>query len=265
MTSLEKLLEIMERLRSPTDGCPWDLDQDFASIAPYTVEEAYEVADAIARDDMTDLQKELGDLLFQVVFHAQMAAEAGHFDFNSVTEGINRKLTRRHPHLFGTPEEIAAGHQPHAWEAYKSDERAESNGAGSCMEDIPLALPALMRAQKLGKRAAGVGFDWPNASGARLKMAEELDELDSEISKQDSDGIEDEFGDLLFACVNLARHLNIDGEKALARANKKFERRFRHMEAHLAESGLRLQDLDIEAMERAWQKSKDELDRLDAQ
>lgn len=260
MDSLQKLLEIMERLRNPQNGCPWDLDQDFASIAPYTVEEAYEVADAIARGDMQDLRKELGDLLFQVVFHAQMGSETGDFDFKSVTEGINQKLIRRHPHLFGTPEQIAAGHQPGAWEAFKAEERGASNGSSSSLDDMPLSLPALMKAQKIGKRVAGVGFDWPSADGARDKLAEELAELDEEIRRGNRDAVEDELGDLLFATVNLARHLNVDAEKALSRANQKFTERFQHMELQLQQKGVKLQDLDIEALEQAWQDTKRALD-----
>ncbi len=252
--SLQKLLHIMARLRDPQDGCPWDLDQDFASIAPYTIEESYEVADAIARGDMDDLRKELGDLLFQVVFHARMAEEAGLFDFAAIADGINEKLTRRHPHLFGTAEQIAAGHQPGDWEAYKTAERGATSN--SRLDDIPQSLPALMRAQKIGKRAAGVSFDWPDAAGARMKLAEELAELDTEVERQNGDAMEDELGDLLFATVNFARHLNIDSEKALARANHKFTTRFQHMEQTLRSQGLSLEHLDIDEMEQAWQSAK---------
>ena len=253
MGGIQKLLEIMARLRDPSEGCPWDQEQTFATIAPYTVEEAYEVADAIAHEDLEALRDELGDLLFQVVFHAQMASEAGKFDFSDVVDAISEKLIRRHPHLFGTAEEIAAGHDPGAWETFKAAERADSADT-SRLAGVPLALPALKRAQKLGKRAATAGFDWPDLAGVRAKVAEEIRELDAEIA--DGARIEEEFGDVLFSLVNLARHLDIDSEHALERANRKFEARFRLMEKQLEDGGERLESLSIDELEAAWQAAK---------
>ena len=253
MGDMEKLLEIMARLRDPSRGCPWDQEQTFSTIAPYTVEEAYEVADAIAQDDLEALKDELGDLLFQVVFHAQMASEQGEFEFADVVEAISDKLTRRHPHIFGTAEEVAAGHDPEAWELHKAKERTASTDS-SRLGGVPLALPALKRAQKLGKRAAGCGFDWPDLEGVRAKVTEEIRELDAEIA--DGGRIEEEFGDVLFALVNLARHLGIDSEHALERANRKFETRFRLMEKKLQQRGVRLEGLSIDELEEAWQAAK---------
>lgn len=253
MGEMQKLLEIMARLRDPSDGCPWDQEQTFATIAPYTVEEAYEVADAIAHEDLVALRDELGDLLFQVVFHAQMASEQGEFEFADVVAAISDKLTRRHPHLFGSAEEVAAGHDPTAWETHKARERAETADS-SRLGGVPLALPALKRAQKLGKRAAGAGFDWPDLDGVRAKVSEELAELDAELDG--GERIEEEFGDVLFALVNLARHLGIDSEHALERANRKFETRFRLMEQQIEDRGERLESLSIEELEAAWQVAK---------
>ena len=214
MSSINKLLEVMANLRDPKTGCPWDLEQDFASIAPFTVEEAYEVADAIAREDFEALRDELGDLLFQVVFHAQMASEAGLFDFDDVAGTISDKMLRRHPHVFGSEDERAAGAQAGSWERIKAEERA-ARSDDSALAEIAKALPALKRAQKLGNRASSVGFDWPDASGARTKIGEEMSELSAaECSGRPSD-IEEELGDLLFAVVNLARHLDVDAEIAL--------------------------------------------------
>jgi len=217
---LERLVAIMRRLRDPAHGCEWDREQSFATIAPYTIEEAYEVADAIARDDMDALADELGDLQLQVVFHAQMAAEAGHFTLDNVVERICDKLERRHPHIFGD-----AAHSP-GWEELKAAERKKSPD-DSALAGVALALPALERAAKLQRRAARVGFDWPDQSGPRAKIDEELAELDAE---SDHDRTLEELGDLLFAVVNLARHLNIEPEAALRDANAKFERRFRKIE-----------------------------------
>ncbi len=252
MTSIENLLEIMTRLRNPDGGCPWDQQQDFASIAPYTVEEAYEVADAIARNDMPSLRDELGDLLFQVVFHAQMAAEAGQFDFDDVAGSICSKMVRRHPHVFGNEAERARGAVPGSWERIKASER----GTTSALDGIAIALPALKRAQKLGKRAAGKGFDWPDIKGVRDKVDEELNELDEAEQEQDRGKMTEELGDLLFAVVNLARHLRIDPEQALVEANRKFDRRFRQMEADVNDSGGSLEDLDIDSLEQKWQSAK---------
>src|SRR5438309_3429917 len=217
---LERLVKIMKRLRDPVSGCEWDTVQTFATIAPYTIEEAYEVADAIARDDMDSLADELGDLQLQVVFHAQMAQEAGHFGLDDVIAGICDKLERRHPHIFGDAE-----HSP-GWEELKAAERKKSPD-DSALAGVALALPALERAAKLQRRAARVGFDWPDASGPRAKIVEELAELDAETAHHRK---LDELGDLLFAVVNLSRHLNIEPEAALREANMKFERRFRAIE-----------------------------------
>ncbi len=222
-----RLLEIMAKLRDPEDGCPWDLEQDFRSIAPYTLEEAYEVADAIERGDLGDLQEELGDLLLQVVFHAQMARELGAFGFEDVVAGICNKLVRRHPHVFAGATVESAAAQTESWERLKAEEKAARGRAGA-LDDVPVALPALTRAAKLGRRAARVGFDWPDATGPRRKVDEELQELDSAIAgDEDPDAVEAEFGDLLFALVNYARHLGIDPESALRGSNEKFVRRFR--------------------------------------
>lgn len=253
---MQKLLEIMASLRDPQSGCPWDLKQEFATIAPYTVEEAYEVADAIARGDMAGLRGELGDLLFQVVFHAQMAAEAGEFDFEDVAADICDKMRRRHPHVFGSKEERARGPAPGSWERIKA---AERHAETSVLDGIALSLPALKRAEKLGKRAAGKGFDWPDAFGVRAKVEEELGELDEAQRQGQAHRMIEELGDLLFAVVNLARHLGIDPEQALHAANRKFERRFRCMEADITESGERLEDCDIDALEARWQATKDKL------
>jgi len=243
---LERLLAIMVRLRDPVSGCDWDLAQDFASIAPYTIEEAYEVADAIARDDMADLRDELGDLLLQVVFHARMAEEAGHFAFADVAAAISAKMETRHPHIFaaagGTMDETR-------WEDLKAEERA-AKGIESALDGVALALPALMRAEKLQKRAARTGFDWPDPSGSEAKIAEEIEELKNASSDQHK---VEEAGDLLFAAVNFVRAHGISAEDALRAANAKFERRFRAMEA-LAGSGF--PSLSLDAQEDLWQQVK---------
>lgn len=256
MNNIEKLLEVMAKLRDPQDGCPWDIEQDFASIAPYTIEEAYEVADAIARDDIDDLRDELGDLLFQVVFYSQMASEQGQFDFDEVATGIAEKMVRRHPHVFGEAGARTAGEIEGSWEAIKERERAEQDD-GSALAGVARALPALKRAQKLGKRAGRVGFDWPDRQGVRAKVEEELDELEQAVGVRDAAGIEEEMGDLLFAVVNLARHLDVDPEHSLSRANRKFERRFRDMEAALLSDGKRLKDLPLALLDQAWRAAKE--------
>jgi ATP diphosphatase len=238
---LERLVAIMRRLRDPVSGCEWDREQSFATIAPYTIEEAYEVADAIARDDMDALADELGDLQLQVVFHAQMANEAGHFTLEDVLERISDKLERRHPHIFSD-----ATHSP-GWENLKAAERKKS-ADGSALAGVALALPALERAAKLQRRAARVGFDWPDTKGPRAKIDEELAELDAE---SEHPRLLEELGDLLFAVVNLARHLNIEPEAALREANAKFERRFRAIE--LAPG---FADLSLEEKERLWVAAK---------
>jgi len=251
MSNIEKLLEIMAALRDPAGGCPWDRVQDFASIAPYTVEEAYEVADAIARRDMAGLRDELGDLLFQVVFHARMAEETGDFDFDAVAAGICEKMLRRHPHVFGAAEERERGAVAGSWERIKAAERP-----GCALDGVALALPALKRSEKLGKRAARVGFDWPDPAGVRNKIAEELAEVDEACATGSSAAIFEEIGDLLFAVVNLARHLEVDPEHALNAANRKFEARFRHMEGEILRAGEQLEELDIGALEDRWQAAK---------
>jgi len=255
---MDKLLEVMAKLRDKAEGCPWDLEQDFSTIAPYTVEEAYEVADAIARNDMGDLRDELGDLLFQVAFHAQMAREQGSFDFDDVARGISDKMIRRHPHVFGTDEERAKGPAKGAWEQIKAAERAANSSAGadSALDGVAIALPALKRAQKLGNRASSVGFDWPNTQGVRAKIAEELAELSAAECSGKHEDVAEELGDLLFSVVNLARHLKVDPEQALTDANRKFERRFRSMETAAKEQRIKLAKLDIEALESLWQKAK---------
>ncbi len=260
MTSIQNLLEIMASLRSPDGGCPWDCEQDFASIAPYTVEEAYEVADAISRADMSSLRDELGDLLFQVVFHAQMASEAGEFDFDDVADSICSKMVRRHPHVFGTEAQRTRGAVAGSWERIKAAERAATHESGpSALDGVALSLPALKRAEKLGKRAANSGFDWSDIKGVREKIDEELGELDETLQGQDAANMTEELGDLLFCVVNLARHLKIDPEQALVGANRKFDRRFRCMEAEVNDNGGSLEDLDIESLEKKWQAAKKNL------
>ncbi len=255
MSSIEKLLEIMAALREPATGCPWDLDQDFSTIAPYTIEEAYEVADAITRNDMPALRDELGDLLFQVVFYARMAQEAGEFDFEDIAVGISDKMLRRHPHVFGDAAERAAGPVDGSWESIKAKERAESHDQ-SVLAGVARALPALRRAQKLGKRARTVGFDWRDRVGVRDKILEELDELEDAVGMREKAQIEEEFGDLLFAIVNLARHLDVDPEKALTAANYKFEARFREMEGAIASAGQTFKDHTLESLDREWRAAK---------
>jgi nucleoside triphosphate diphosphatase len=240
-----RLLAIMARLRDPKTGCEWDNVQTFETIAPYTIEEAYEVDDAIRRGDMTELKDELGDLLLQVVFHARMAEEAGQFDFGDVATAISDKMERRHPHLFGAADQ--GGH--HLWEQIKAEERG-ARGHKSALDGIAGALPALMRAEKLQKRAARTGFDWPDPSGARAKIDEELAEVEAAAT---SEARAEEIGDLLFAAVNWARKLGVDPEVALRAANAKFERRFRAMEA---EAGAAFATLGLEAQERLWQQAK---------
>lgn len=258
--AFDRLVAIMAQLRDPNGGCPWDLEQDFGTIAPYTIEEAYEVADAIERGHMADLKEELGDLLLQVVFHAQMATEAGHFDVSDVANAISDKMIRRHPHVFGDDDERTATGQTEAWEAQKAAERAaKSRGdraGSSAMDGVALALPALLRAEKLQKRAARVGFDWTDPNEIFAKLAEETNEVRDAIDEGDQGGIEEEIGDLLFVGANLARRLSVDPEEALRRANAKFERRFRAMEALATRRGQRFEALDLEAQEALWQEVK---------
>ncbi|HEV2302860.1 MAG TPA: nucleoside triphosphate pyrophosphohydrolase [Stellaceae bacterium] len=258
MNPIDRLLAIMARLRDRERGCPWDREQDFATIAPYTIEEAYEVADAIGRADMVALKDELGDLLFQVVFHARMAEEQGKFAFEDVAAAIADKMVRRHPHVFGTTEIASAAVQTEAWERHKAAEReARAAAAGrraSILDGVALALPALLRAAKIGRRAARIGFDWPDASAVFDKLAEEVEELRAELEHgADPARTEDEMGDILFAAAQLARKLAVDPEAALRRATAKFERRFRELEARAAERGL---GNEIEALEALWQEVK---------
>ena len=260
LDAMRDLLQIMRRLRDPQSGCPWDVQQTFRSIAPYTLEEAYEVADAIERDDLDALRDELGDLLLQVVFHARIAEEAGHFDFADVASGISDKMLRRHPHVFGDERVGSAEEQSRRWEMIKARERAsrgEQTADDSALAGVSLAMPGLLRAVKLTRRASRAAFDWPDAEGVFDKIAEELDEVKAEFRGQGGrDRLEDELGDLLFATANLARHLELDPEAALRRANRKFERRFRQMEQHLASDGQQLDTVDFEAREQAWNRVK---------
>ena len=249
---MPRLLAIMRRLRDPDTGCPWDLEQDFDTIAPYTIEEAYEVADAIARRDWDGLRGELGDLLLQAVYHGQMAAEAGHFDFDDVVRGVADKMVARHPHVFGDQSrDKTAAQQTADWEAIKAAERAGRAQAG-VLDDVALALPALMRAEKLQKRAARVGFDWPDVSHVLDKLAEESAELVAARDSADPAAIADEFGDLLFVVVNLGRHLGVDPEAALRGTNAKFTRRFRAIEAALAAAGRTPADATLDEMDAIW-------------
>jgi MazG family protein len=256
--SLARLLGIMRRLRDPAQGCPWDREQDFSSIAPYTIEEAYEVAEAIAHGEPRALEGELGDLLFQVVFHAQMGAERQWFDFASVADSIADKLTERHPHVFADAHIESVADQNRAWEEHKARERASRSGATPGeLDDVPLALPALARAAKLGKRAGRVGFDWPDATGVRAKIEEELREIEA-VSEEHHAHRAEELGDLLFAVANWSRHLEVDPEESLRLANAKFERRFRAMEKLAAERALVLKALTPAEWDGLWNEVKAE-------
>ncbi len=257
---IDRLLGIMAALRNPETGCPWDVEQTFASIAPYTIEEAYEVADAISRNDLPDLKDELGDLLLQVVFHARMAEEQDAFDFNAVAASISDKMIRRHPHVFDngdadTPEAVKV-----SWESIKATERAEKqadNVPPSALDGVAMALPALTRAEKLSKRAARVGFEWPAISMVFDDIREELGELEAELSDTpDPDRLEDEMGDLLFCIANLARTLKVDPEAALRRTNEKFTRRFHYVEARVAESGGAVDNTDLAQLDSYWDEAK---------
>jgi MazG family protein len=260
---IDRLLTIMARLRDPQAGCPWDLKQTFRTIAPYTIEEAYEVADAIERDDLNSLRNELGDLLFQVVFHSQMASEQGAFGFDDVVNAICDKMERRHPHVFGDAKIETAEAQTIAWDELKRRERAAS--ADSILADVPLGLPALTRANKLGKRAAEVGFEWPDTYGALDKVAEEIEEIRAELKGESEGGpdgkpnlnaISNEIGDLLFSLVNVCRYLKIDPETSLRHANAKFERRFRYIEQRLQAQGKKPEEVSLEEMDVLWEEGK---------
>ncbi|WP_341963025.1 nucleoside triphosphate pyrophosphohydrolase [Pseudomonas sp. RC10] len=267
MHTLEDLLHLMARLRDPQYGCPWDVKQNYATIVPHTLEEAYEVADAIERGDFDDLRGELGDLLFQVVYYCQLAREEGRFEFDGVVDGITRKLIRRHPHVFPTGDLYAPLETPrlsedqvkHRWEAIKAEERAEKAQAPeqlSLLDDVPNVLPALSRAAKLQKRASQVGFDWPEALPVVDKVREELQEVLEAMADNDQEGIHEEIGDLLFVVVNLARHLKVDPENALRAANGKFERRFRFIEHALRETDRPIEDCSLEEMDALWGEAK---------
>ncbi|MCW9057253.1 MAG: nucleoside triphosphate pyrophosphohydrolase [Gammaproteobacteria bacterium] len=255
---IQRLLDIMARLRDPDGGCPWDREQDFASIAPYTIEEAYEVAEAIAHQDEEELRDELGDLLFQVVFHARMAEERDWFGFDDVVEAICDKMIRRHPHVFADAEVADAREQTEAWEDMKARERARKQQDSSILAGVSLALPGLTRARKLQARAARVGFDWPEQSGVLAKVHEELREVEQALESGTTEAIEEELGDLLFAVVNLARHREVDPEAAVRAANSKFTHRFQRMEQWAKESCNDLSGLAAEAMDALWEKAKQE-------
>lgn len=267
MYTVQDLLHLMARLRDPQFGCPWDLKQTYASIVPHTLEEAYEVADAIEQGDLDHLKGELGDLLFQVVFYAQLAKEEGRFEFDDVIDGITRKLLRRHPHVFPTGELYAPAETPRLtdeqvnlrWDEIKAEERAEKAGVPeqlSLLDDVPRALPALSRAAKLQKRAAQVGFDWPAALPVVDKVREELDEILEAMVDNDAEGIAEEVGDLLFSVVNLARHLKVDPETALRSANSKFDRRFRFIEQALRHLQRPIEACSLEEMDALWGEAK---------
>lgn len=254
--SLKRLLAIMVRLRDPGGGCPWDREQTFATIAPYTIEEAYEVADAIDRQDLPQLRDELGDLLFQVVFHAQMAAEQGAFTFEDVAAAICDKMERRHPHVFGDARIADAAEQTVAWEALKRQER-EARHEHSILDDVPVALPALTRAVKLGKRASQAGFDWKETDGVLDKLQEELDELRAEVRLgAPAERIGEEIGDLLFAVTNLCRHVGVDPETVLRATNARFIRRFRHIEQGLSAAGRTVDEASLKEMDMLWAEAK---------
>jgi ATP diphosphatase len=255
---IRTLLAIMRDLRDPATGCPWDLEQSFDTIAPYTIEEAYEVADAIARQDLDELRQELGDLLLQVVYHSQMAEELGRFGFADVVEGITRKMVRRHPHVFGSQAERSMPPPKGFWEAEKAKERAQAGSAPKgVLDGVPVALPALSRAVKLQSKAARVGFDWPSSDEVLTKIAEECRELRDAAHGSEADAhTVEEYGDLLFAMANLARHLGIDPEAALRGANAKFERRFRHIEKELEARGRTPAQSDLAEMDGLWNDAK---------
>jgi MazG family protein len=254
------LLAVMAALRTPGSGCPWDLEQTFATIAPYTIEEAYEVADAIEREDLAHLKEELGDLLFQVVYHARMAEERHAFAFHDVVDAVTTKMLRRHPHVFGTPEQRAAGAAPGFWDRAKADEKAAKGAPSGVLDDVPVALPALTRAVKLQSKAAKVGFDWPSLQPVLAKLKEELEELEAEIATEppgrSSEAIAEELGDLLFVIANVARHLKLDPEVALRGANEKFISRFRYIEEQLAAQGRAPKESDLAEMDALWDEAK---------
>jgi len=264
-SDIARLIEIMAALRTPGTGCPWDLEQTFQTIAPYTVEEAYEVADAIQRGDLLDLKEELGDLLLQVVYHARMAEERGAFGFGDVVEGVTRKLIRRHPHVFGEARDLAPEAVARLWSAIKAQEKAEKAAArggrddvhASLLDGIAATLPGLTRAVKLQEKAATVGFDWDDVALVIGKVREEADEVAEAVASGDRDAMEDEIGDLLCAVANLARHAGVDPEAAVRRSNSKFERRFRSIEQQLAEIGKTPAESDLDEMDSLWNRAKE--------
>lgn len=258
LTSIEGLKYVMERLRDPKTGCPWDIEQTYETIAPYTIEEAYEVADAIEQRDKSALKEELGDLLLQVIYHTQIASEDGDFTFDDVADAISKKMVRRHPHVFGSSRVGDTNQQTVAWEDLKAKEREEKGNVEGVLDGVAKGLPALLRAFKLQKRAARVGFDWPDVDGAYGKLNEELNELSEELAQPalDREKIIDEFGDVMFSAVNVARKLGIDPEAALRSGNAKFERRFSYIETTLAQMGKDFDAITLEDMEALWQKSK---------
>jgi ATP diphosphatase len=262
MQTLQQLLDIMRALRDPVSGCPWDLEQNFQSLIPYTIEEAYEVADAIERNNLSDIKSELGDLLFQIVFYSQLAAEQQAFNFNDVAQAISDKLTRRHPHVFAGVKVKDAIEQTKEWEKIKQQERqaqaGENSSALSHLDDVSRTLPSLMRAEKLQKRAAREGFDWPDIKGVMAKVYEELDEVQHELDAktQQQDKMENEIGDLFFSCINLSRHAGVDAEQSLRKANLKFERRFREVEKKARVKGLQINKMTVDELELLWQAVK---------
>ena len=260
---ISRLIEIMAALRTPGTGCPWDLEQDFATIAPYTLEEAYEVADAIARGDLSDLREELGDLLLQVVFHARMAQEQGAFDFGDIVQAITEKLLRRHPHVFGEARGLSPDDVKVLWDRIKSEEKAGKN-AGTQVDEpagalagVPVGLPALTRALKLQQKASKVGFDWNDAKAVIAKIREETDEIEAELDEGEAEKLKEEVGDLLFVVVNLARHLSVDPETALRTTNLKVERRFAAIEDGLAAVGRKPEDATLAEMDALWDAAKE--------
>jgi len=254
--AIDQLLAVMAALRDPEDGCPWDLKQSYHSIVPHTLEEAYEVADTIERGDFNHLKEELGDLLFQVVFYARLAQEEGRFDFADVSAAMAAKLIKRHPHVFGSSNNSNEEQIKKNWEAGKAQER-KAKGQGQALADIPLALPALSRAQKLSKRAARVGFDWPESEQIWRKLEEESDELKQAIANQDKPNIEEELGDMLFVMVNLGRHLGVDAETALRKSSTKFEQRFGHVEAQVQQSSRDWDEYKLTELDNFWREAKE--------
>jgi len=255
LTGMQRLLQVMQKLRDPQSGCPWDLAQDGPALARYTLEEAHELVAALESGESRSVRDELGDLLFQIVFHARLGEERGEFDFDAVAAAIADKLIRRHPHVFGSAESSDASGTPLRWEQIKAGERAARGDTG-VLDDVPVALPALMRATKLGKRAAAVGFDWADAAGARAKVLEELAEIEAAQAGEGPERVAEEVGDLLLAATSLSRQLGVDAETALRRANQRFESRFRHMERLAAERGLKLEALTAAQWDALWEEGK---------